>query len=245
MRRHRVIVGIVLAATLAGLAVFWASVAMGDNRIFSSGSDERPSTGIGGADKTSLPPDKRNLLDEMETRFAAARERTSYPLARPTPALDAHTPPPITPGLKDLPQPFGKMMWSNAWKEYVGDGITEVFAGWDQLEPEQGVLLVQVRSLNRDLLSSTVFRTSDKVGALRIESVSGTVLNITAANGDLFTFDAATSEFVEAAVTPEPPTAAASVIALETPKPPVVVVTEPATVVPESTPLSPPQAESN
>lgn len=234
MKRYRAIAGIVLAASLTGAAAYWVSDAMGDNRIFSIGSDVSP-TGIGDADKTSLPPAKRDLIEEMETRFAAAGERTAYPLARPTAAVDVHTPPPITPGLRELPQPFGKMMWSNAWREYVGDGITEVFAGWDQLDPDQGVLLVQVRSVNRDLISSTVFRTSQRVGALRIESVSGMILNIIAASGDVFTFDMVTSDFVEGAMTPSP---------VETPTR-GVELTESATVVSEFTPVSPPHAEAN
>jgi hypothetical protein len=95
-------------------------------------------------------------------------------------------------GILDDPTTYMKGI-ENGWQEKIDGVYTQVFAGADPRDPQQGILVVCPEGQEEEH-----FVTPRKSGAVKIIAFEGFQLTVQSADGDLFYFDVPGRVFIDA-----------------------------------------------
>ena len=190
-----------VAATgvLAGLVVTAVVLAAGTLRTTSHAGD-------GTLSDVQTATSLRTKL-AVEQQLQAAQEAAR---ARPQPAKDPRrgvatlpSPAPWPSGIFETPQaPFSPALYriANQWQGRIGDEFVQVYAGAKTADPTQGVIVVLTTSAidlsDRTAQTGGFYLTTEKLGALRIVSATGTSLALVTPGGMQFVFDVASRALV-------------------------------------------------
>jgi hypothetical protein len=181
-------------ATFAGLALAIGILFVGDRTIAHADNGTL-------SDVQTAASLQQKLATEQRIAAAQAAARN---LVQPTKNPRRPSGPPATPqpwptGIFESAQaPFSTALYviTNQWQARIGDEYIQIYAGAKTADPTQGVIVVLTTSAidlsDHSAQTGGVYVTTEKLGALRIASASGTRLSITTPGGKTFVFDAVT-----------------------------------------------------
>lgn len=180
---------ILSAAVAAGGGLLWAAADYYDLDIgLTRQADVRLRKSV--SEKVEI---ERRLDAERESAESWTRGRPRQ--AEPLPEVEPGSP--VKTGIfeeAEGPWPADWFRTENLWMGYVGQSITNVYAGASPGEPLQGKLVITSQDQKR---AFDVYLTPNQTGPIRIESVEGTVLELRSTGGERYLFDVAARKFLE------------------------------------------------
>jgi hypothetical protein len=93
------------------------------------------------------------------------------------------------------PFPSALYTFQNQWHEILDGAHVQAYAGSLTDDPSEGIIAIQVTSLDLSTVSTQIYPTPSRAGAVRIVAADGPRLGLAAANGATFVFNVATRTF--------------------------------------------------